>query len=241
MPFWEEDDREKSEDSYEQDLSRHQHSISTQRTFQVLRKFVKEFSERSEATNFASVIEGELVLASEETPNSVAIDQKPERFIEDYLVEPLLESLGHEVRFRPNNYPMWTESTPDFAIKNFDAGLTGDGTKMREGCRVIGEVKPPNNIDEAREEAKMYLDEDAGVHAVAVATDGLRWTVWLQPRTESKERLLDIDLTNPANHLCRRYKEKHEIDYNYVRDSIESEDVVRLSKTGLEKRVIDII
>lgn len=241
MPFWEEDDREKfDDDSGEEplaDLSRHQHSLPTQHVFHVLRDFVGEFSKRSEVANLISVMEGEKVLASNESPKSVVLDQKPERFIEDYLVSPLLESLGHEIRFRPNNFPVWTPSVPDFRLEDFDVEGTDEGPYIREGCDVIGEVKPPNDIEDAKDEAQEYLDEDAGVHAISIATDGLRWKAWIQMRTEGQEKLLDIELTEPVVHLCREYKEEYEVDNNYVRDSIESQEVASLSREGLEQEV----
>ena len=214
------------------------HSVSTQRVFHILRGFVQEFSNRSEVSHLVEVVESETVHNARRQLDSVSLNQKPERFVEETLVEPILDALGYEVRFRPENYPKWSDSTPDFTVVNFDAETEYGEPSMRAGCAVIGEVKPLNNIGEANSEMKDYLDEDAGKDALGIATDGLNWKVRFQPRGGPSYKILEMNLTTPVIELSREYKENENYDNNRVRDLIERENVDKMKKSNLEDALV---
>lgn len=93
------------------------------------------------------------------------IEQKPERFIEDILIEPVLESLGHDVRFRPKGFAGLEGRIPDFTLLNMEAAN-------------FGEVKTPGSITNARQEAVEYLEMATDRPLVGIATDGFTWVLY---------------------------------------------------------------
>lgn len=83
------------------------------------------------------------------------LGQEPERFVEDHLIFPILETLGHSVLARPVQYaPRWTHGRgiPDFALTTIPIA-----TAKEHDIRLFGEAKPPNKLHYARDDVTEYL------------------------------------------------------------------------------------
>lgn len=154
-------------------------------TLQVLEAFVDEIGRRGCTGHFAKVVDGKYHLKGKH------LVQRPERFIEDHLVFPMLrQALGYSLRPQPKQYaPRWPRGggVPDFCITSIPVS-----TAMQNDLRVFGEVKPPKKIENARNDMEDYLDSDLDVHAVAILSDGFDWELWVRPKGEPID-----DLDNP--------------------------------------------
>lgn len=151
----------------------------------VLNDFIDEIGARECTAHFNSVVDGKRFLRGKN------LTQKPERFIEDHLVFPILEqAFGYSLRPQPKQYaPRWPRSSgiPDFAITSIPIKAA-----MQHDIRFFGEVKPPKKIENARTDMETYLDTDLDIHAVAILSDGFDWELWIRPKGETTE-----DLDNP--------------------------------------------
>jgi hypothetical protein len=90
--------------------------------------------------------------------------------------------------------------------------------------------------EEAKNEAKDYLDEDAGKDAVAIATDGVRWCVWFQRQKSPKEELINLNLKEPISKLTLRHTEGS-YHPNEIRDAVERQGIYRIRQENLEQSV----
>lgn len=111
------------------------------------------------------------------------LGQPPERFMEDHLIFPVLQTLGHSVRPRPIQYaPKWNHGRgiPDFALTTI-----APDTAKEHGVRLFGEAKPPNKLEYAKEDVKEYLQKDLDFHALVILTDGVEWELWIRQRHET--------------------------------------------------------
>ena len=110
------------------------------------------------------------------------LGQQPERFVEDHLIFPILQTLGHTYRPRPIQYaPKWTHGRgiPDFSLTTVPTA-----TAKESGVRLFGEAKPPNKLHYALDDVEEYLKKDLDFHAVALLTDGIEWELWIRPRNQ---------------------------------------------------------
>jgi hypothetical protein len=127
--------------------------------FACVEAFLDEFERRDVSTErLTAVIEdGDELHGSD-------IGQQPERFVEDYLVFPVLDALGYEVTPRPNSVAVGDKDEyPDFRVDNLSES-------------VIGENKSVNDTATARTELRSYLNAEQ--HEYGFATDGLEWGVY---------------------------------------------------------------
>lgn len=149
---------------------------------QVLEAFIDEVGERGCTGHFANVVDGKYYLKGKH------LIQKPERFIEDHLVFPLLrEALGYSIRPQPKQYaPRWPRGggIPDFCVTSIPVSIA-----MENDLRIFGEVKPPKKIENARSDMEAYLDNDLDVHAVAILADGFDWELWVRPKGDEVAEL----------------------------------------------------
>jgi len=123
-----------------------------------IKAFLGEFDQRDVPTRpVTAVIEDGDDLAGSD------IGQQPERFVEDHLIFPILDSLGYEVTPRPNSVAVGDDEYPDFRIDNLPE-------------HVIGENKPLNDAATARAELRAYLD--TAHHDYGIATDGFEWGLY---------------------------------------------------------------
>lgn len=110
------------------------------------------------------------------------LGQEPERFVEDHLIFPILETIGHSVLARPVQYaPRWTHGRgiPDFALTTIPTA-----TAKEHDLRLFGEAKPPNKLHYARDDVTEYQKKDLDFDAIAVLTDGIQWELWVRPRNQ---------------------------------------------------------
>jgi len=108
--------------------------------------------------------------ASEVLYDSTALDgrkinQAPERFIEEYLIQDVANALGYDYRPQPKGFDGLGGRIPDFTITNSEV-------------TVIGELKRPNHIMEARSESVEYLNLATEYPLVGIATDGWTWIIF---------------------------------------------------------------
>lgn len=147
----------------------------------VLKSFIDEIGRRGCTAHFENVVDGKYRLKGRE------LVQKPERFIEDHLVYPLLtDAFGYSVRPQPKQYaPRWPRKggIPDFCITSIPIPVAQDND-----LRLFGEVKKPKDIDNAVDDMIEYLNSDVNTNAVVVLTDGFDWQLWVRSKGESVDR-----------------------------------------------------
>ena len=100
----------------------------------VLEKFIDEIGHRGCTAHFESALSDGTYLKG---PN---LGQRPERFVEDHLIFPLLREFGHSLRPQPVRYaPKWPGSgRPDFSLTTISTA-----TAKKNGLR--GPVKILHN------------------------------------------------------------------------------------------------
>jgi len=200
------------------------HSWFAQRLLRILENFADEFSNRSAPVHFEQVVTNGASIQGRE------IGQEPERFVEEHLIWPVLEAFGYEYWPQPSYYPKWDQLTPDFGIRNFDCGVD---------CPVFGEIKTPNNVDEAQDNVTEYLNSDCAEPAIAFATDGVFWRVIARPAKGSSQEIATLDLADAFALLPRRHKERESYDAFRTRQLMG--DVDALSKPVVEKLANQIL
>ena len=129
-----------------------------QKVVRAVERFLSTFRKRAPREHASHVVHSEEVL------RGGAIRQSPERFIVEHLVTDVADALGYQYRPQPKGIPGLGGRIPDFEV------LNADGV-------VIGEVKKPNQIGEARDEAFQYLGDVSGRPAAGIATDGWTWVL----------------------------------------------------------------
>lgn len=123
------------------------------------------------------------------------IQQQPEDFTEQYLIQPCLEALGYEDlqsdgvsaddvhhRHEPSEFPKAETNHPDFKLVNVDPQLVC----IVESKKVNGELLRTGRRD-ATADVETYLrsntfakhlrEQDKRV-LVGVGSDGFRWSLW---------------------------------------------------------------
>jgi hypothetical protein len=186
----------------------------------VLEDFIDEIGARECTAHFDTVIDGKYFLKGQH------LIQKPERFIEDHLVFPLLKhALGYSLRPQPKQYaPRWPRGSgiPDFAITTIPIQAA-----MQHDIRFFGEVKPPKKIDNARTDMQAYLDSDLDIHAVALLSDGFDWELWIRPKGQPTADLdnpvQQASLRNPLKTVRTRNMETTSYRPHTVRNNINTE------------------
>ena len=194
------------------------HSNLAAKLLRNLENFVDEVGKRSCMTHFENVLDDDGYL------EGLELTQEPERFTEDYLVFPVLRSLGHDYRARPTRYaPRWPDKrgTPDFALETLPVDVA-----KRNDIRLFGEVKAPNRIDEARRDVRKYLAADLDYHAVVLLTDGIEWELWTRPRRTDggrQGRVATASLADALETVLRRNKECETYVRHEVREDLDED------------------
>lgn len=106
-------------------------------------------------------------------PRAQRVLAATERFIEEHLVGRIVEALRYEYRPQPKGFDGLGGRIPDFTVLN-------------AGPVVVGELKKPNRIDDARSESVEYLDLIEERPVVGIATDG--WGSTRRPWRELRKR-----------------------------------------------------
>lgn len=138
------------------DLSDIQINARSQNLVRVIERFVRVLNKQAGKKHAANVILEGAILQGRE------LGQKPERFIENKLIDPVMQVLGYELRFQPTGFNGLGGRYPDFTALNLDV-------------TNIGEVKNPGKIKNARKESFEYLTLATDRPIVGIATDGFVW------------------------------------------------------------------
>jgi predicted type IV restriction endonuclease len=96
---------------------------------------------------------------------SADIGSKPEQFVEEELIRPLLEAVGLSVTGEVRADSGDTQQWPDFGVDDLGVG-------------VVGEDKALNKVEEACSQVKGYLDKKSVGAEYGIATDGAEWYVF---------------------------------------------------------------
>lgn len=129
-----------------------------QKVVRAVERFLSTLRERAPREHASQVVHSEKVLGGE------AVQQAPERFIVEELVTDVADALGYQYRSQPKGVSGLEGRIPDFEVLNVD-GV------------VIGEVKKPNQIENARNQAFEYLGMVSDRPAAGIATDGWTWVL----------------------------------------------------------------
>ncbi len=129
-----------------------------QKVVRAVERFLAPLRKRSPRKHASNVVHSGTVLQGKK------VRQSPERFIVEHLVTDVADALGYDYRPQPKGIAGLGGRIPDFEVLNVD-GV------------VIGEVKKPNQIEEARDEAFQYLGDVSERPAAGIATDGWTWVL----------------------------------------------------------------
>ncbi|NUB91682.1 hypothetical protein HT576_11720 [Haloterrigena sp. SYSU A121-1] len=149
------------------DLSDIQNDARSQNLVRAIERFIRILNEQAGEKHAAKVVLDGAVLRGSE------LNQKPERFIEEELIDPVMQVLGYEPRFQPTGFKGLGVRQPDFTALNLDV-------------TNFGEVKKPGKIENAREESFEYLTMATDRPIIGIATDGFVWI--LHTATKSDEQ-----------------------------------------------------
>jgi len=153
--------------------------------------FPRKFRELGEGGRLAKL------LRSTRTLEGAPLEQAPEVFTEQYLIEPVLDGLGylnpiseeysgqepHFIR-RPSTYADVEPNRPDYLLKNVDSSVA---------CIVEAKAANKERMSGAKqaatEDVRDYLEENTFCrylrdidlrYLIGIGTDGLRWTLWMK-------------------------------------------------------------
>lgn len=149
------------------DLSEIETDARAQNFVRVIERFVRSLNEQAGEDHAADVLIGGTILQGRK------LKQHPERFIEEELIEPVLQVLGYDPRFQPTGFNGLDGRYPDFTALNLDV-------------TNFGEVKTPGKISNARKESFEYLTMAEDRPVVGIATDGFVWILHSAIETDDK-------------------------------------------------------
>ncbi len=160
------------------DLTNLSNEARAQNLVRVIERFIRTLYHRAGRRHASDVIHGSVKL------KGTKIQQEPERFIAEELIEPVGKVLGYELRFEPRGFDGLRNLTPDFTAINLE-------------CENFGEIKTPGGIKRARKESFQYLGRAVKRPIIGIATDGFIWILHTagkeeQPAYTSHASLRDL-------------------------------------------------
>lgn len=208
------------------------HSDLAEKLFRNFESFIDEIGRRGCTMHFQSVLDNDKYLKGKD------LGQKPERFIEDHLIFPVLRSLGHSILPRPVRYaPKW-EGVPDFCLTTIPIS-----TAKENHIRIFGESKTPNKLKWAREDVDEYLNNDLDFHAITFLTDGIEWEMWLRHRKEPIASAYSpyavASFRKPIQEVSSRNFEKEDYRPHRVRDMIDVDSFSSMTDDGIRAAIHD--
>lgn len=201
------------------------HSGVAEKILRIIERFADELAERQVPAHLEHVVRDEMYLKGSR------IGQHPERFVEEQLVWPMLDTFDYEFWSQPYGYPKWDSSRPDFAVRNFDCGTE---------CAVIGEVKTPNKFEYADDQILEYLSRDLEEATIGFATDAVQWRVYARPeRHDGPTELANADFSRafqltPARHLQKESYSTHEVRQTLT-------DAEELTRSAIQVGAYDVL
>lgn len=153
--------------------------------------FPRKFRELNEGGQLAKI------LRSTTTLPGARVEQAPEVFTEQYLIEPVLHGLGylnptsekydagkpHFIR-QPITYQKVEPNQPDYLLKNIDPSVVGIVEAKASNKEQMRGTKRYATAD-----IQEYLEEDTFCKylcdidqrfLIGIGTDGFRWTLWIK-------------------------------------------------------------
>jgi hypothetical protein len=220
-----------------QETTLDEHSPLTRNLLNTLEDFIDEIGHRGCTAHLDSVLEEGKYLHGRH------LIQKPERFIEEYLIFPILQDLGHTLRSQPKQYaPRWAKQSgiPDFALTTIPITAA-----QEDGLRLFGEAKPLNRIEKARTDAEAYLQSDLDYDAVLLLTDGIKWEIWLRPQQQELTSVEDNDYTpfatasleGPLKAVRARNKQQESYQPHDLRHQIDEDAFHAFTATKLRETI----
>jgi len=170
--------------------------------------FARKFRELNEGGQLGNL------LRSTSTLPGARVEQAPEVFTEQYLIEPILHGLGylnpasekysgegpHFIR-QPITYQKVEPRQPDYLLKNINSSvvcIVESKAANREQMRGTKQ-KATDDIREYLEEDTFckYLRDVDQRYLVGIGTDGLRWTLWMKDLEtgETREATPKVDIS----------------------------------------------
>ncbi|MCL9813968.1 hypothetical protein [Natranaeroarchaeum aerophilus] len=171
-----------TEDSWHHGSVLNADQFAAQRTLPKIQRFVEEFQDRNELSELQTILTSSARLGGN------VVGQRPERFTEEFLIEPCLEALGYEnIRARPSELATTNRKEPDYAVEaDYEdliclveakaLTLLGQETTLEENSDV--------------EQIRGYLEENFSTkyrtglqqkYLVGILTDGVYWVLFGKP------------------------------------------------------------
>jgi len=153
----------------------------------------------------------------------VRVEQAPEIFTEQYLIEPVLHGLGYlssnseeydgtgpHFIAQPTTYNKVEPKQPDYLLKNVDPSIVCIVEAKAVNREQLGGTKT-----HASDDIQDYLKEDTfckflrGLnqrYLVGIGTDGFRWTLWMKDihTGEEKRHNPKIDISDVVRKVASR-------------------------------------
>lgn len=229
--------------------------ILAERVRQQLEVFPEKFRELGEG--------GELrkLFRTPHTLSGPIVEQAPEDFTEQYLIEPVLHGLGyfnpisedyfgdgpHFVR-RPSTFRKIEIKRPDYKLKN-----VSPATVCILEAKAANEERPNGRKQKASDDLQDYVDSNTFAkylesrerrYLVAIGTDGFRWILWAKDvrSRETKEAIEAIDLSNAIEAIAQRnnvIEGEPDLDTVEIRSSLAKNFVPAFSARSINKFVQD--
>ena len=192
-------------------------TVLAERVRQQLERFPEKFRELGESGELRTLCRKPTTLSGPK------VQQSPEDFTEQYLIEPVLHGLGywnpiseeytgtgpHFVR-RPSTYHTIEIKRPDYLLKNISPTLD-----CILEAKAANEEQPTGTKRKATNDIRAYVEDNTFAkylesrekrYLVAIGTDGFRWVLWAKNvRTgETKEAIAEVDLGDVIADLAKR-------------------------------------
>ena len=171
------------------DFDIQQNDPGAQRVIRAIERFIEVFNDRVPSDHAKNVLYGSTTLDGRQ------INQAPERFIEEHLIRDVASVLGYDYRPQPKGFDGLGGRIPDFTITNTNV-------------TVVGEIKRPNKIAEARSESVEYLNYATSRPLVGIATDGWTWVKYTAGEREGPTYAKHITLRSMIQDLAREQSSK---------------------------------
>lgn len=192
-------------------------TVLAERVRQQLEKFPEKFRELGEGGELRKLCRKPTTLSGPK------VQQSPEDFTEQYLIEPLLHGLGywnpiseeytgtgpHFVR-RPSTYHKIEIKRPDYLLKNVSPKIDCilEAKAANEEQASGAKRNATSDIEEYVESNTFakYLESREKRYLVAIGTDGFRWVLWAKDvRTgETKDAIAEVDLEDAISDTAKR-------------------------------------
>lgn len=230
-------------------------NILAERVRQQLEVFSAKFRELGEGGELRKVFQ------TTRTLSGPLVEQAPEDFTEQYLIEPVLHGLGylnpisedydgdgpHFVR-RPSTFRNIEIKRPDYKLKN----VSPETVCILE-AKAANEEQPHGKKREASADVQdyvksntfaKYLESRDHRYLVAIGTDGLRWVLWAKDvrARETKEAIKEVDLSDAIEAIAKRndvVEGRPNLDTVEVRDCLAKEFIPAFSALSINEFVRD--